>query len=74
MSTFALNADDLLGFTSDSSLSFFDWIIKARTGPAGRHALHAPVRRRAHLPAHDTAPLQSRGKGRAVSSKACRQA
>jgi hypothetical protein len=64
MSTFALSANDLLGFHADSSLSFFDWIIKARTGLQDRRSLRACARRRAHLPNHDFARMQLRSKAK----------
>lgn len=62
MSTFALSADDLLGFNADSSLSFFDWIIKARTGLQNERGLRTPAKRRAHLPNHDFARMRLRSK------------
>jgi ribosomal protein S14 len=64
MSTFTVSADDLLMFYADSSLSFFDWIIKARTGLQNRHSLRACGRRRAHLPNHDFARMQLRSKAK----------
>lgn len=68
MSMFALSANDLLGFNSDSSLSFFDWIIRARTGLQGRRSLRASARRRAHLPNHDFARMQLRSKAKRAAA------
>lgn len=68
MSTFALSADDLLGFNANSSLSFFDWIIKARTGLQDRRVRRASARRRAHLPNHDFAPMRLRSKAKRAAA------
>lgn len=64
MSTFALSANDLLGFNADSSVSFFDWIIKARTGLQNRRRFPTSAKRRAHLPNHDFARMQLRSKAK----------
>lgn len=68
MSTFALSANDLLGYNTDSSLSFFDWVIKARTGLQGRRSLPALAKRRAHLPNRDFACVQLRSKARRAAA------
>lgn len=68
MSTFALSANDLLGFDPDLSLSFFDWIIKARTGLQNGRGLCAPTRRRAHLPNFEIARMRLRGRAKRAAA------
>ncbi|MEZ5787040.1 MAG: hypothetical protein R3D62_11370 [Xanthobacteraceae bacterium] len=68
MSTFALSADDLLGFNTDSSLSFFDWIIKARTGLQNRRGLRVLAKRRAHPPNRNVVRMHLRSKARRAAA------
>jgi hypothetical protein len=71
MSTLDLCADDLLASDEAPRLSFFDWILKARTGLRNRRMRRAGAARRLHLPELDFSRLRQGGeKAKRAAAKA----